>query len=102
MLDATITWTAHLFDHAAALAKDIPNPGQGEAPPFADKIEKLLGWAAWGGLLACVAGFVIIGARMGIQHRKGEGGSHLGSMFIVGFGCLLIVSAGLIVRNLAS
>lgn len=102
MLDVTITWTTHLLRHAAVLAGNLPNPGQGTRPPFADKFETLLKWGAWGALFCCVGGFIIIGARMGIQHKRGEGGGHMGSMFIVGFGCLLIVSAGVIVSNLAS
>ncbi|KAB2385946.1 hypothetical protein [Actinomadura montaniterrae] len=101
MLDTVITRTAGLLRTAYLAAPTIPNPGDGSEPPFGHQIETLLKWAMWGALFCCVAGFIIIGARMGIQHKKGEGGSHMGSLAIVGFGCVLIVTAYAIVSNLA-
>lgn len=101
MLDAVITWTSGLLAHVAYLDPAIPNPGEGEAPPFGDKVTTLLKWGMWGALTSCVAGFIIIGARMGINHKRGEGGSHMGSMAIVAFATVLIMGAYTIVSQLA-
>ncbi|TDC40929.1 hypothetical protein E1281_37895 [Actinomadura sp. KC345] len=102
MLDVTISWTVDLLHHVAYLAP-VPNPGGGEQPPgeVSSKVETLLKWGVWGALTCCVAGFVIIGARMGINHKRGEGGAHMGSLGIVGFAIVLIVSANALVKGLA-
>lgn len=110
MLDVMIMWlaelpqsTAHLTREAAYLSLrtgmeianlgPIPDPGQGKEPPGAPKFETLLAWAKWGALFLCVAGFIIIGARMAIQHKRGEGGGHMASLAMVGAGCVLVASA---------
>ncbi|WP_433461844.1 hypothetical protein [Spirillospora sp. CA-128828] len=103
MLDVTLPWAVDLLHHVALLDPAVPNPGDGKQPPgeISDKIETLLKWGVWGALTCCVAGFIVIGARMGINHKRGEGGSHMGSMAIVGFATVLIVSAAALVRGLA-
>jgi hypothetical protein len=110
MLEAMTMWTADLVHHVAHLAAaapspgggggNIPNPGQGEEPPFAGPFMTVLKWGVYFALGAGVAGFVIIGGRMTIQHKRGEGGNHMGSLIIVGFGCIVIVSAAAIVSGL--
>jgi hypothetical protein len=109
MLEAMTMWMADVVHHAAHLAAaaptppgHIPNPGQGEEPPFAGKFMTVLKWGVYFALGCGVAGFVLIGGRMAIQHRKGEGGNHMGSMIIVGFGCIVITSAYAIVNALTS
>ncbi|MCP9953570.1 hypothetical protein [Actinomadura madurae] len=100
MLDVMITWTGDLV-HGVTYMGPIPNPGEGEEPPFGQEIETLLKWGMWGALFCCVAGFIVIGARMGIQHKRGEAGGHMGSMAIVGFATVLIMTAYTIVERLA-
>jgi hypothetical protein len=121
MLDVMISWTADLPHHVFAVHSSpsptpthtptpgpatsdpvIPNPDGGEAPPFQNAVTTLLKWGMWGALLCCVAGFLIIGARMGLQHKRGEGGGHVGSMAIVGFATILIMSAYAIVHQIAT
>ncbi|MFD0855569.1 hypothetical protein ACFQ07_25230 [Actinomadura adrarensis] len=102
MLDVTISWTAELFQHVVWLASQpIPTPSSSTEPPGADAFRTLLGWAVWGAFLCCVGGFIIIGARMGIQHKRGEGGNHMGSLVIVGFACVIIALAATIVTNIS-
>lgn len=100
MLDVMITWTSDLVQHVTFLAP-VPNPGEGSRPPFGSEVETLLKWGLWGALFCCVAGFLIIGARMGIQHKRGEAGGHMGSMAVVGFATVLVMSAHAIVNQLA-
>ncbi|QKW33523.1 hypothetical protein HUT06_05330 [Actinomadura sp. NAK00032] len=101
MLDAMISWTADLAHHVVALAP-VPKPDESTAPPGADKFQILLGWAKWGAFFCCVAGFMLVGARMGIQHKRGEGGGHIASLAIVSFACAIIGSAVLIVEKFAA
>jgi hypothetical protein len=103
MLDAMTTWTVALVHHLTNLvlaAPGIPDPDKGEAPPFAGPFMTVLKWGVYFALGAGVAGFIIIGGRMTIQHKRGEGGNHMGSLIIVGFGCIVIVSAAAIVSAL--
>src|SRR5262249_45565142 len=101
MLNAMITWTTDLVYRVGFYLGPIPNPGQGSAPPGSDKFEMLLGWAKWGAFFFCVAGFIIIGGRMGINHKRGEGGGHMGSLGITGAGCVVVGAAFLIVQKIA-
>ena len=110
MLDAMISWTTDLAHHVVALGPDdptpspggqnIPHPDESTQPPGFDKFQTLLGWAKWGAIFCCVAGFLLVGARMAIQHKRGEGSGHVASLFIVGFACAVIASAVAIVDAL--
>lgn len=98
MLDATLSLMADLIHHVSNLQQptgppSAPNPENGQAPPFANELTTLLKWALWMALAACVLGFIIIGARMGLNHSRGEAGGHLGSLGIVGFACIVIMGA---------
>jgi hypothetical protein len=118
MLDAMITWATDLVHHAALHdlvlsaptptpsgggggGGGIPVPQDGVRPPGADEFQTLLGWVKWGALFCCVGGFLIIGARMGIQHKRGEGGGHMGSLAIASAACIVVASAVLFVQQLA-
>ncbi|CNF47803.1 Uncharacterised protein [Mycobacterium tuberculosis] len=52
--------------------KDI---GEVSAP-----VATMLRWLVWTVLSACVAGFVIVGGRMTIRHRRGEFGANAGEL----------------------
>lgn len=106
MLDAMISWTVGLFQYvehfagAAAAAADVPNPGEGEQPPFAKPVVTVLKWGMWGGLLCCVGGFIIVGGNMALKHKRGEGGGHVGSLVIVSGATIVVVTAYQIVQAL--
>lgn len=57
-----------------------PNPGNGTAPPGADKLLTILQWGKWLFTAAAVAGGLFIASRMVIAHRRGDDTavSHLG------------------------
>lgn len=120
MLDVMISQTAALAHHVSPLLPHaaphdpppadpstnpgtnvVPNPGGSSEPPFKDALFKMVQWGMWGALLCCVVGFIIIGARMALQHKRGEGGGHVGSMAIVGFATVVIITAHQIVSQLA-
>jgi hypothetical protein len=102
MLDVTISWTTDLVHNVVGALGPIPKPNEGAEPPGMDKFQTLLGWARWGALFCCVAGFLIIGARMGIQHKRGEGGGHMGSLAIASAAVIVVTSAFLFVDTLVT
>ncbi|MFB4319801.1 hypothetical protein [Actinomadura sp. 21ATH] len=102
MLDAMITWTTDLIHHAIALAPVIPNPGDGEAPPFQAPILKMIRWGMFLTFCACIIGFLGIFARMGVNHKRGEASGHGSSLFIVGTATGLTGGVYTLVTNLAS
>ncbi|MBD2894404.1 hypothetical protein amrb99_33290 [Actinomadura sp. RB99] len=111
MLDLMVSHAADLAHHVSHLPHaapsgepsggPVPNPGGTEEPPFKDALMTMVKWGMWGALLCCVVGFIIIGARMALQHKRGEGGGHVGSMAIVGFATVVIMTAYQIVSQLA-
>ena len=101
MLDAMISWTADLAHHVVVLGPaPLPSPDESTKPPGFAVFQMLLGWAKWGAFFCCVAGFMLVGARMGIQHKRGEGGGHIASLAIVAFACAIIASSVLIVEKI--
>ena len=82
------------------LISEVPNPGQGEAPPGADKLMTILRWAAYIALTVCVLGVIACGAMMALSHRRGDGGDHAGRLGMVLAGCVLIGAASGLVAAL--
>lgn len=52
--------------------------------PGAAGLTTVLGWVQWWALGFCVIGIMIVGARMGLQHRRGEAMTHIGRIGWVG------------------
>lgn len=89
--------TALLIDLVAA----VPNPGQGQRPPGAGDVEKIISWVAWIALGACVMGVIVAGASMGFAHHRGGGGEHAARLGWVLAGCVVVGSASGLVGALA-
>jgi hypothetical protein len=59
----------------------VPDPGQGLAPPGSAQLLTVLKYLSWGVSLACVAGVLIVAAKMAVAHgRGGGGGEHAASL----------------------
>ena len=67
---------SHLIVVAGA---NVPDPGNGTAPPGSEKFTDVLGWLKWVTLGIAVAGVMILGAKLTIDNNRGEGGRHLGA-----------------------
>lgn len=89
----------HLVTVAAA---NVPDPGNGTAPPGSQKFTDVLGWLKWVALGVAVAGVIILGARLTIDNGRGEGGRHLGSLGYIMVGIILISAAVSVVSFVAS
>ena len=71
----------------------VVDPGQGVAPPGAGGNGTNVPWVAWTGLAACGLGGLLVGARMAVAHRRGEGAEHAVSLAYVLGGAVLVGSA---------
>lgn len=72
----------------------VPNPGRNAPEPLTQKVDKVLGIAAWAGTAAGVAGVLITGAMMAISLKRGESSEHMGRLGMVLGGCVLVATAG--------
>jgi len=84
---------SELLHHAVTLAAAGPPPTKPEQPPGMENVTKVLNWIAWGVTILCVVGIFMVGGKMAISHRNGEGleaGSGLGKVLIA---CILVGAA---------
>lgn len=82
--------------HATA----IPDPGGSRNAPdaVATKVNLVLGFVAWAGTAAGVAGVLITGAMMAMSHKRGESSEHMSRLGMVLGGCVLVATAGPIIQ----
>ncbi|SFL26972.1 hypothetical protein [Geodermatophilus ruber] len=78
---------------AASQLLAVVDPGEGVAPPGAEGIATIVQWVAWTVLAVCVVGVLLVGARMALAHRRGEGAEHALSLAYVLGGAVLVGSA---------
>jgi hypothetical protein len=64
------------------------------------KLDQLLGWTSLIVTALCVAGLFMVGGKMAINHRRGEGGEHAAGLAWVAGACLIIGTATQIVSAL--
>lgn len=75
----------------------VPDPVS-TAPPGADKLTMVLGWALYVVIALAVLGVFLVAGKMILSHRRGEGGEHVSGLAFVLIGCILIGSASGIVK----
>jgi len=78
---------------SGALLADAYVPGGAVTGP----LNEVLGYMAWFVTVAAVAGLLIIGTRMAISLRSGEGQEHLTQFAVVMGACVIGATAGPIV-----
>ncbi|WP_326686971.1 MULTISPECIES: hypothetical protein [unclassified Streptomyces] len=81
----------HLYLSAPAA---VPKPQRKAPDGLKDKVDLMLGLAAWAGTAAGVLGIVITGAMMGISLKRGESSEHMSRLGMVLGGCCIVASAG--------
>lgn len=80
----------------------VVDPGQGIAPPGADKITTVVSYVAWLATAACVVGFLVAGTMMALSNSgHGSGGQHGSRLGWVMGGCVVIGMASGLVGALA-
>ncbi|WAZ25696.1 hypothetical protein STRCI_007207 [Streptomyces cinnabarinus] len=79
---------------APAPGGDIPQPTSDAPDQLKDKVNTVLGIAAWAGTAAGVAGVLITGAMMAISLKRGESSEHMSRLGMVLGGCVLVATAG--------
>lgn len=84
------------------LPLDVPDPGNGQAPPGSEKFIAVMSWVKWLALGVVIIGLMIIGAKLAIESRRGEGGAHLGALGMAMAGVIVIAAAASLVGFLVS
>ncbi|RUQ19814.1 hypothetical protein [Kocuria sp. HSID16901] len=97
MLDL-IAGAVDLTQHAGALLADVPDPGQGEAPPGSEKFTVVLKWAVWIVTALGVLGIIIIGGKLAIDNQRGRPQEHGMALGLTIVGCILATIAAQVVR----
>src|SRR4051794_13302970 len=77
---AVVSTMAVAFWYAAPAYAVTISPAQ---PPGTDKIQTILNYGGWTVTTICAFGFLACAGTMAIQHRRGEGGEHVGKLGIV-------------------
>jgi hypothetical protein len=62
-------------------------------PPGSEGIVTIVQWVAWLVLAVCVVGVLLVGGRMALAHRRGEGYAYAASLGFVLGGAVLVGSA---------
>ncbi len=83
-----------LLKASVFLASDVPNPVRKAPGDLTEKVNTVLGIAAWAGTAAGVAGVLITGAMMSISLKRGESSEHMSRLGMVLGGCVLVATAG--------
>jgi hypothetical protein len=71
----------------------VVDPGEGVAPPGSEGIVTIVQWVAWVVLAVCVMGVLLVGGRMALAHRRGEGAGYAAELGFVLGGAILVGSA---------
>ncbi|MFI6661399.1 hypothetical protein ACIBL8_38385 [Streptomyces sp. NPDC050523] len=76
----------------------VPNPKANAPGALKQKVDTVLGIAAWAGTAAGVAGVLITGAMMAVSLKRGEGSEHISRLGMVLGGCVLVATASPLVK----
>ncbi|MGP3925283.1 hypothetical protein [Streptomyces sp. 8N616] len=76
----------------------VPDPQKKAPPELKTKVDVVLGIAAWAGTAAGVAGVLITGTMMAISLKRGESSEHMSRLGMVLGGCVLVATAGPLVK----
>jgi hypothetical protein len=74
--------------------------GEGVPPPGAEGIVTIVQWVAWVVLAVCVVGVLLVGARMAVAHRRGEGAGYATELGFVLGAAVLVSSASALIAAL--
>ena len=85
---------------AAPTVLAVVDPGEGTPPPGAEGIVTIVEWVAWTVLALCVVGVILVGGRMALAHRRGEGAGFAGELVLVLGGAVLVSSASALIAAL--
>jgi type IV secretory pathway VirB2 component (pilin) len=87
---------AETLSQFAVYAASVPSPTDG-TPPGAEQFQQVMGWVKWVALGVAIIGIMIIGAKLAINSRRGEGGQELGSLGTAMAGVIVIAGAASLV-----
>lgn len=74
-----------------------------DAPPgVGEKGDTVLGWLRWAGYMAVVAGIVLVGIRVAVGNKRGEGEENMKGLGYVIIAGIVISAASLIAEAVTS
>lgn len=88
-----------LAEPVRALLAPVPDPGEGEAPPGAEKFVTILKWGKWLFTAIAVGAGLFVAGRMVMSHRRGDD-TNVSSLGYWLAGCVLAGAAPHIVTAL--
>lgn len=95
--------TMQILDAGQQVLAAVPDPSKGGGnPPGWDKLLEILHWVFLAVTMAAVAGFLIVGGRMAVAYRRGDGAEHAGGLGVVCVACIIIGSASGLVSTLTA
>lgn len=98
-----MTMTMQVLDAGQQILAAVPDPSKGGGnPPGWDKLLMVLHWVFLGVTVLCVAGFLVVGGRMAIAYRRGEGSEHAGGLGAVCVACVIVGAASGLVSTLTA
>ncbi|MEO3826550.1 hypothetical protein [Actinomadura sp. B10D3] len=68
---------------------EMPRGNAKKVDKVTEPVGPVLGWLVWSALGGCVLGFIVVGGRMAIRHRRGEFGGLAGELGWVFFACVI-------------
>ncbi|HZO66093.1 MAG: TrbC/VirB2 family protein [Kribbellaceae bacterium] len=77
---------------------DAPDNNPEAPTEISGKVEDVVNYITWIGMMVCVIGIVVAGAMMAVGQRRGEGGEHASRLGWVIAGCIVIGAASGIVN----
>ncbi|MCP9970327.1 hypothetical protein LUX57_38345 [Actinomadura madurae] len=68
---------------------EMPRGNAKKVGEVAEPVGPVLGWLVWSALGGCVLGFIMVGGKMAIKHRRGEVGAHVTELGWVFLACVI-------------
>ncbi|MFF5893941.1 hypothetical protein ACFY72_35005 [Streptomyces globisporus] len=98
-----MTMTMQVLDAGQQILAAVPDPSKGGGnPPGWNKLLMVLHWVFLGVTIMAVAGFLIVGGRMALAWRRGEGAEHASGLGVACIACIIIGSASGLVSTLTA
>lgn len=67
----------------------LPRGHAAKAPEITEPLRPVLRWLVWTALGACVLGFILVGGKMALKHKRAEAGAYAAELGWVAVACVM-------------